>query len=98
MTVAVGIHHPKGPKEEVLVLEDMKRFGEEQRRYKGLVLVTTVKDETDGCLVGIAIWDTRENFLAERKEIAKTYTHSVDFDVVEDREVQFLYGEPAFWG
>ena len=33
-----------------------------------------------------------------RKEIARTFRHSVDFSEVEDREIQFLYGEPQFWG
>ncbi len=98
MIVAVGIHHPKGPKERAAVLEDMKRFGIEQRKHKGLLMVTAVKDETGGFLIGMAMWDTREDFLAARKKLARTFRHSVDFEVVEDREVQFLYGKPVFWG
>ncbi len=98
MIVTVGIHHPKGPREEKLLLEDMKRFGKEQRKHKGLVMVTAVKDETEGCLMGMAIWDTKEDFLAARKEIAKTFKHSVDFSAIEDREIQFLWGESQFWG
>jgi hypothetical protein len=60
------------------------------------VLVTAVKDET-GFLVGMAIWDTKEDFLAARKEMAKTYVHP-NFEVLENTPNQFYFGEPAFWG
>jgi hypothetical protein len=98
MIVAVGVHHPKGPAEEKLLLADMKRFGREQRKHRGLVMVTAVKDETEGYLIGMAIWDTKEDFLKARKEMAKTFRHSVDFSAIEDRDVEFLWGEPQFWG
>lgn len=97
MIVTVAIHHPKGPQEEVVIMESLKRYGEEQKKHKGLVLVMSVKDKTEGYIVGMSIWDSKENYMAAREDMAKTFKYEVNFVELEDRPNQFIHGEPVYY-
>jgi hypothetical protein len=96
MYLTIAIHHPKGPDEESALLEAMRRFGEAQRGHKGLVMVTAAKDELGGNIMALAVWDTRENFMAARGDAAKSL-EGVDFDSLEDVPRKLCMGEPVVW-
>ncbi len=96
MYVTIAVHHPKGPKEESELLEAMKRFGEAQRRNKGSIIVTAGKDESNGFIFAVAIWDTKENFVAAQGDMRKVL-EGVNFDELEDIPRKLYFGEPAVW-
>jgi hypothetical protein len=60
----------------------MHRYGETAKKQPGLVSVHTLKDENTGELVGIAIWQSKESFLAARPALMKA-TEKDDFDAWE---------------
>ncbi len=74
----MSIHRPH-PEKERLVIESMHRYGETAKKQPGLVSVHTLKDENSGELVGIAIWSSKESFLAARPALMKA-TEKDDFD------------------
>ena len=74
----------------------MRRFGEAQRRQKGLMMVTAAKDEIAGNIIALAVWDTKENFMTARGAMAKAI-EGVDFDVLEDVPHKLYLGEPVVW-
>jgi len=94
--VTIAAHHPKGPNEESQLLDAMRKFGEEQRRQKGLIIVTAGRDELGGFIFALAIWDSKENFLAARSEVAKALVR-VNFDALEDIPHKLYMGEPSVW-
>jgi heme-degrading monooxygenase HmoA len=75
--VNIAIHRPHQD-EERFVVESMHRYGEAAKKQKGLVSVHTLKDENTGELVGLAIWDSKESFLADRPDLMKA-TENDDF-------------------
>ncbi|TKJ25030.1 MAG: hypothetical protein CEE42_08870 [Promethearchaeota archaeon Loki_b31] len=44
----------------------MHRFGKSMEGQKGLIMAHTTKDEDTNRLIGLAIWDSKENWLAAR--------------------------------
>ncbi len=95
MYVTIGIHYPKPGKESIL-LEGMRKFGEAQRKHKGLMMVTGLKDETKGAIIGLAIWDSKENFLAAREDIMKSIA-DMDFEDLLSSPIEVYFSEPAIW-
>ena len=61
----MSIHYPR-PEKEKLLIESMHRFGKAMEGKKGLIMAHTTKDEEAKRLVGLAIWDSKENWLAAR--------------------------------
>ena len=61
----MSIHFPK-PEKENLLIESMHRFGKAMEGKKGLIMAHTTKDEDRKRLIGFAIWDSKENWLAAR--------------------------------
>ena len=61
----MSIHFPK-PEKEKLLIESMHRFGKAMEGKKGLIMAHTTKDEDKKRLIGLAIWDSKENWLAAR--------------------------------
>ena len=78
MFVLMSIHRPH-PDKEKLVVDSMHRYGETAKRQRGLVSVHTLKDENSGELFGLALWDSKESYLAARPALMKT-TEGDDFD------------------
>lgn len=67
MFVSIGIHrHPK-PEKRDLIIDSMRRFGAAMKQCKGLREVHQLADSDSGALVGLAIWDSREDWLAARE-------------------------------
>ncbi|MFW9929815.1 MAG: hypothetical protein ACFFD1_10525 [Candidatus Thorarchaeota archaeon] len=65
MFIHMSIHYPKPDKEHYLI-DSMHRFGKAMKGRKGLIIAYTTKEEDTGNLVGIAIWESKENWLAAR--------------------------------
>ena len=66
MFIHMSIHYPKSNKEQYLI-ESMARFGKAMKDKKGLIMVHTLKDEESNKLVGLAIWESKEDWLAARE-------------------------------
>jgi Antibiotic biosynthesis monooxygenase len=65
MFVHIAIHRPR-PGQEQPLIDSMHRFGAAARAQPGLREVHTLRDANSGVLVGLAIWDTKEAWLAAR--------------------------------
>ncbi|MFX0047585.1 MAG: hypothetical protein ACFE8G_05375 [Candidatus Hermodarchaeota archaeon] len=79
----MSIHYPK-PNKEQLLIESMHRFGKAMEGKKGLVIAHTTKDEDSNRLIGLAIWDSKENWLAARQAMIE----AVKDDPFEDWELK----------
>ena len=79
----MSIHFPK-PEKEKLLIESMHRFGKAMESKKGLMMAHTTKDEDKNRLIGLAIWDSKENWLAARPAM----TEAVKNDPFEDWELK----------
>jgi heme-degrading monooxygenase HmoA len=90
--VRIGIHYP-GPGREKQLLDLMHRFGEAQRSQPGLREVNALRDEKTGCLVGLAIWDSKEDWLAARDRVMPL-VDGVDWDSLLDRPMVVYELEP----
>ncbi len=103
MYFALAIHHPKGQREEAILVRSMSEFGEAQRKFKGLIFTAPIKDKEAGVLIGLSIWDTKENFEAAWNELSKTEParrarEGIRFEELEDEPHKVYSGEPAVWG
>jgi hypothetical protein len=94
MYVSVGVHHPK-PGMEGKLLESMKKFGEAERGHKGLLFVFAWKDEESGALIGTALWDRKEDWLAAMPDMRKAL-EGVNFDEL-DYSAEAYRGSPVLW-
>ena len=65
MFVHMSIHYPQKGKESFLI-DSMHRFGKAMEGKKGLIMAHTTKDEEKNCLIGLAIWNSKENWLAAK--------------------------------
>ncbi|NVM16645.1 MAG: hypothetical protein HWN80_02945 [Candidatus Lokiarchaeota archaeon] len=79
----MSIHFPK-PEKEALLIESMHRFGKAMKGKKGLIMAHTAKDEDKNRLIGLAIWDSKENWLAARP----TMIEAVKSDPFEEWELK----------
>ena len=59
MFVHMSIHYPKLKKEQLLI-DSMHRFGKAMEGKEGLIAAHTTKDEDTGRLIGLAIWNSKE--------------------------------------
>ena len=65
MFIHLAIHRPR-PEAEALVIESMHRFGAAMAGQPGFVQVHTLKEPRKGELVGLAIWESKEAWMAAR--------------------------------
>ena len=79
----MSIHFPK-PDKENLLIESMHRFGKAMEGKKGLIMAHTTKDEDSKRLIGLAIWNTKEDWLAARPAMIE----AVKDDSFEDWELR----------
>jgi heme-degrading monooxygenase HmoA len=63
MIVHLAVHRPKPEHAEDLIAS-MHRFAAAARGRPGLREVHTLRDQDQGALIGLAIWDSREAFEA----------------------------------
>jgi heme-degrading monooxygenase HmoA len=84
MFVHIAIHIPKPGQAEPLI-ESMHRFGAAAAAQPGLQQVHTLRDANIGQLVGLAIWDSKEAWLAARRAMFEAVKDD-PFDEWEDQQ------------
>jgi len=89
MFIQMSIHHPRQGKEELLV-DSMHRFGAAISTQQGHRWNRTMRDEKTGRLVGIAVWDSKEDMLAARPVMEESVKDD-DFEDWEERENETFY-------
>jgi len=62
-------------------------YGQAARSQKGLESVYTLKDESSGELIGLAIWDSEDSYAAARPALLRA-TEGDDFDSREAKPVR----------
>jgi hypothetical protein len=86
MFISMSIHHPK-PEYEVALIDSMHRYGNAIRGKPGLISIHTLKDELSPRLVGLAIYQSKEDF--ERlAPIARAAVKDDPFDVWEEVDIE----------
>jgi len=89
MYVHMSIHYPREGKEGELV-ESMHRFGEAMKHQPGLRQAHTLKDDSSNRLIGLAIWDSKEQWEAARPAM-KAAVEGDDFEAWETRPAQVFH-------
>ncbi len=84
MFVQLSLHHPK-PDAVGPLIESMHAFGDALEGAPGLISVRTLRDETAGVLVGLAIWSSREAMEAS-VHLARKAVEDHPFTEWEERE------------
>jgi len=79
----MSIHFPKPGKERMLI-DSMHRFGKAMECKEGLIMAQTSKDEDRNRLIGLAIWKSKENWLAARPAMME----AVKDDTFDDWELK----------
>jgi hypothetical protein len=95
MYVIMGVHHPK-PGMEKSLLDVQEKFGIAERGHPGVISSFILKDDNSGVIIGITIWDTKEDYDAARPDIDKAI-QGVDFRSV-DASMEIYRGSPVVWG
>ncbi len=65
MFVHMSIHYPKPGKQD-LILESMSRYGAAMKGQPGLISAHALRDERTGKLVGLALWESKEQWSAAK--------------------------------
>jgi heme-degrading monooxygenase HmoA len=91
MFIHLAIHLPKSGKAE-LVIDSMHRFGAAIKAQPGLQQVYTLRDQKSDRLVGLALWNSKEDFLAARPAMMAA-TQNDPFDEWEDNPPEVLHLE-----
>ena len=68
----------------------MHRFGKAMEGKKGLIMAHTTKDEDQNRLVGIAIWDSKDNWKAARTVMLEAVKDD-PFEDWEEREPEVYH-------
>ncbi|HVH15108.1 MAG TPA: hypothetical protein VNA15_05250 [Candidatus Angelobacter sp.] len=76
--IAMAVHFPRGPKEEAVMMKEMKSFAEVQSKHKGFRHLIVAEVEDKGIIIPFTIWDTQEDALAAGVDIRK-YLATFDF-------------------
>ncbi|WP_062306546.1 antibiotic biosynthesis monooxygenase family protein [Demequina subtropica] len=88
MYILMSVHHPH-PEHRDALIESMHRYGDAIRGMPGLREIHTLADQDSQRLVGLAIFDSREDF--ERlAPIARTAVAEDPFAVWEERPIDGL--------
>ena len=94
MYVVMGIHHPK-PGMEKPLLEVQEKFGVAQRGHSGLISAFIWKDDQTDVIIGITLWDTKEDYNAARPDLDKAL-QGADFRTF-DSSIEIYRGSPVLW-
>ncbi len=70
MFVHMSVHRPKAGKGKLLI-ESMHRFGAAMQGADGFKRAHALQDETSGALIGLAIWDSKEQWQVARPKMAE---------------------------
>lgn len=94
MYLIMGVHHPK-PGMEKTLLEVQEKFGKAQQGHRGLISGFIWKDEKTGVIIGIALWDTKEDYDAARPDMDKALEGSDPRSL--DSSMEIYRGSPVVW-
>ena len=84
----MSIHHPK-PEYEAALIDSMHRYGNAIRGKPGVIRIHTLKDEMSRRLVGLAMFETREDCV-RLSAIAREAVKDDPFDVWEEGPIEGL--------
>jgi hypothetical protein len=88
MFMLMSIHHPK-PEHEAALIDSMHRYGNAIKGRPGLRSIHTLKDQNSSRLVGLAVFESREDF--ERlAPLARAVVKDDPFDTWEEVEIDGL--------
>ena len=88
MFMLMSIHHPK-PEHEAALIDSMHRYGNAIKGQAGLRSIHTLKDQKSRRLVGLAVFESREDF--ERlAPLARAAVKDDPFDAWEEVEIDGL--------
>jgi GAF domain-containing protein len=94
MFVHMSVHFPR-PGKEPLIVESMRRFGAAMQGKPGHIQAHALKDEKTGRLIGLALWESREQWEAAMPDVHKV-VEGDDFEAWEERPPEvFHLGEAA---
>lgn len=88
----ISIHYPKAGKEDLLI-ESMHRFGKAMEGKEGLIMAHTTKDEERNLLIGIAIWNSKQDWLAARVSMINAVKDD-PFDEWEEKPPEVFHSFP----
>ena len=94
MYVVMGVHHPKAGMEKSL-LEVQEKFGVAARGHQGLISSFIWKDDQTGVIIGITLWDTKDDYDATRPDLDKALL-GADFRTF-DSAMEIYRGSPVLW-
>jgi heme-degrading monooxygenase HmoA len=88
MFMLMSIHHPR-PEHEAALIDSMHRYGNAIKGRDGLRSIHTLKDQGSSRLVGLAVFESREDF--ERlAPLARAAVKDDPFDLWEEVEIDGL--------
>jgi len=87
----ISIHTPKEGKEQDLI-ESMHRFGAKCMEFDANRGANTLHDKERNILIGVAVWDSREEWQEAIPKIHKVVEND-PFDEWEDGPVQVFHAE-----
>jgi hypothetical protein len=79
MFIALAVHHPKGVTERIM-MDLMPRLAEVSSRHKGFIQTVVAEVEGERILIPFTIWETAEDYMAARADIA-AFLSTIDFSV-----------------
>lgn len=88
----ISIHYPKPGKEDLLI-DSMHRFGKTMEGKAGLIMAHTTKDEERNLLIGIAIWNSKQDWLAARPFMINAVKND-PFDEWEEKPPEVFHSFP----
>ena len=86
MFIQLSIHRPK-PEYEANIIDSMHRFGAAIKGKPGMLQVHTLKDEEEGKLIGLAIWESPQAMMAAAPAMMEA-TKNDDFDLWESEPIE----------
>jgi heme-degrading monooxygenase HmoA len=92
MIAHLSIHHPK-PGAEAALIDSMHHYGAAIKDAPGLISVHTLRDDSKGILMGLALWESEEARQASI-HLARAAVANDPFDEWEAEPIQgFLLHE-----
>jgi len=76
--VAMAVHFPKGPREEAVMMEEMKKFAEVQSKHKGFIQLFVGEVEDKGIIIPFTLWESEADAMAALMDLRK-YLATFDF-------------------
>jgi hypothetical protein len=76
--VAMAVHFPRGPKEEAVMMEEMKKFAEVESKHRGFIQLFVGEVEDRGIIIPFTLWENEADAMAAGMDIRR-YLATFDF-------------------